>query len=186
MPAVTVGFFALGGAALAVHERDARPTLVSAGTRITASLLLLAAAITPALVLGSQRQLNDARDALRVRDCGRAIDRATASIDTLEIRPEPYEVLATCQQERGRTGFAIQAMRKAVDRDPDNWRYHFQLGILLGGAGQNARPELLAARRLNPHNADVNRLVREAPAGQAVNWDLELLGPGGALGGGAG
>jgi hypothetical protein len=182
MPAVTVGVIALGGSALATHARSARPTLLSSATRVTASLFLLAAAITPVVVLASQRQLNDARDALTARDCGRVIDRATASIETLEIRPEPYEVLAVCQQRRGHLGFAIQAMREAVERDPDNWRYHYELGILLGGAGQNARAELLVARRLNPHSPEVKMLLREAPAGQAVNWDLQLLGPGGALG----
>jgi hypothetical protein len=147
---------------------------------VALAVLLLAGALAPAFVYASQRQLNDARDALRHGDCSHAINRAADSIDSLAIRPEPYEILAICQQQQGRTGLGIVAMREAVNRDPKNWRYHYELGILLGGVGQNTRPELLEARRLDPHNANLLELLKQAPEGQAVNWDLELQGPGGA------
>lgn len=183
MPAVTVTFIALGGAALAAHQRTARPGGATQGMRVIVSIFALAAAVAPALVLTSQRQLNDARDALRAGNCARAIDRASASIETLNTRSEPYDVLAICQQRLGYTGFAIAAEREAVERDPNNWRYHFQLGVLLGGASQNTRPSLLRAKRLNPHEPTITRALAEAPEGQAVNWDVELLGPEGALAG---
>lgn len=180
MPAVTVGVFALGGAALAAHVRTMEASPATQAGRVTVGVLLLAGLVTPALIFVSQRQLNDARDALREGHCARAIDRATASIETISLRPEPYEVLALCQQQRGRTGFAVQAMRKAVDKDPDNWRYHFELGVLLGGARLDARPELVTAHRLNPLEHDTSELLKAVPAGSAVNWELELRGPSGA------
>jgi tetratricopeptide (TPR) repeat protein len=181
MPAVTVIFFALAGAGLATHASRARWVPVPQGLRVTAGLLLLVAAATPALIITSQLQLNDARDALRARDCPRAIDRAAASIDTLAIRAEPYEVLALCQS-RSQLGLAIAAARKAISRDPDNWRYHYDLGLLLGAAGFEARPEIAKAHELNPHTnvPDLTALLKSLPKGEAVNWNLELQGPSGA------
>jgi hypothetical protein len=181
MPAVTVIFFALGGAALASHASTARRIPFSQGARVTAGLLLLVSAITPGLVFASQRQLNDARDALRAGDCPRAIERASDAVNTLQIRAEPYEVLAFCQQARGRVGFAVAAMRKAVSHDPDNWRYHYELGVLLGGAGLEARPEIAKAHDLNPYAPGLAETLKTVPKGEAVNWDLELQGPSGAI-----
>ena len=179
MPAVTVGAIALGGAALATHQSQARAILRPRSAGVVQPPSCCSSAVLPALVLLSQRDLNDAREALRADRCGESIRRASDSIKTLEIRPEPYELIALCQAHRGYTGFAIQAMRKASQRDPDNWRYHFELGVLLGGAGHNTRPELLRARQLNPQYADTKRLLEAAPAGEAVDWDLELIGAAG-------
>lgn len=183
MPVVTAPIFALGGAALANHRHDASSRRPRQGVRVAVGLLLLAAAVAPVLVFSSQHQLNDARDALRAGNCDRAIDRATASIETLEVRAEPYEVLALCQARSGRTGLAIDAMRRAVERDPDYWRYHYGLAILRGGIGVNPRPDLVRARRLNPQDAELKALLAELRPGEAANWGLELLGPGGATGG---
>jgi hypothetical protein len=176
-PAVTAWLFALGGAALAAHESSVAPSAVRPGVRVTLGLLALLATIAPGLVFASQRQLNDGLDALRAGNCSRAVDRATASISTLDIRPEPYEVIALCQAKRGRTGFAIQAMEKAAKRDPDNWRYAFTLGVLQGGAGLDPRPELLRASRLNPQQTKTKELLAAVPKGSAVDWDLSLLPP---------
>jgi hypothetical protein len=180
MPAVTAWVFALGGAALAAHESSVSPSGARQGVRVTVGLLALLATVAPGLVFASQRQLNDGLDALRAGNCSTAIDRATASISTLDIRPEPYEVLALCQAKRGRSGFAIQAMEKAVERDPNNWRYAFNLAVLQGGAGLDPRPELLRARRLNPQRAEIKDLLATVPKGSAVDWDLSLLPPSGA------
>jgi hypothetical protein len=179
-PAVTAWVFALGGAALAAHESSVSPSGARQGARVTVGLLALLATLAPGLVFASQRQLNDSLDAIRAGNCTTAVDRATASISTLDIRPEPYEVLALCQAKRGRIGFAIQAMEKAAKRDPKNWRYAFSLGVLQGGAGLDPRPELLKAERLNPTRAEIKDLLATVPKGNAVDWDLSLLGPSGA------
>jgi O-antigen ligase len=181
MPAVTMIFFALAGAGLAAHESTVRWVPLTQGTRVTAGVVLLIAAIAPALVFASQRQLNDARDALRANNCARAIDRAADSIDSLSIRPEPYEVLALCQARRGQLGLAIAAVHQAISHEPDNWRYHYDLGVLLGAAGREARPELERAQQLNPYALGLADLLKTLPKGEAVNWSLELEGPSGAI-----
>jgi tetratricopeptide (TPR) repeat protein len=174
-------FFALAGAGLAAHESTVRWVPLTQGTRVTAGVVLLIAAIAPALVFASQRQLNDARDALRANNCARAIDRAADSIDSLSIRPEPYEVLALCQARRGQLGLAIAAVHQAISHEPDNWRYHYDLGVLLGAAGREARPELERAQQLNPYALGLADLLKTLPKGEAVNWSLELEGPSGAI-----
>lgn len=183
MPAVTLIFIALGGAALAEHASTVRWHPFSDTARVLAGLMLLLSAITPGLVFASQRQLNDARDALQAGSCVRAIKRGSDAVNTLNTRSEAYEVLALCQQRRGRIGFAIAAMRKAVSNDPHNWRYHYELGVLLGGAGLQAAPEILTAYRLNPATPGLADLVKELPKGNgAIAWDLVLEGPSGASG----
>jgi Flp pilus assembly protein TadD len=124
--------------------------------------------------------LSDSQDAVRAGNCRKAVDRAADSISTLQIRPEPYEVLGLCQVKDGRPGFAVQALLRATKRDPDNWRYHYELAAAQGAAGIDPRPELLEARRLNPHNPELNDVIRSIPPGQTANWDLELAAPGGA------
>lgn len=182
MPGVTTAFFALAGAGLAAHQSTLRPGWTPQTARVTIGLLLLATALAPGLVLASQRRLNDGLDALRAGNCRRAVDRASASIDTLSVRPEPYEVLAICQAKAGRPGFGVTAIQKAVDYDPKNWRYHYDMALLQGGAGLDPRPELVTAHRLNPTRAEVTDLLASVPKGSAVNWNLFLVGPGGATG----
>jgi hypothetical protein len=179
MPAVTVGALAVGGAGLARHVTKVKPSFTGSSLRVTFGLLLLVGAICPALLFASQRQVNSARDALLAGNCPRAISRAGDAVATLDLRPEPYEVLGLCQQKQGRFGFAVQAMQKAVDRDGKNWRYRYELAVLLGGAGQPPRPELLAAHALNPTSADVKALLQDTLPGQAVNWKIDLLKPAG-------
>jgi hypothetical protein len=41
-------------------------------------------------------------------------------------------------------------MRNAVDRDPNNWVYHYGLALVLGAEGRDPRPAIAEARRLNP------------------------------------
>jgi hypothetical protein len=180
MPAVTVGVFALGAAAMAAHRGQEAIGWIPQGVRVTIGVLLLATVAAPALLFASQRQLNDSRDALLAGNCPKAIDRASASIKTLSNRPEPYEVLAICQQREGRTRFGVLALERAVERDPDNWRYHYELAALQGGVSLNPRPELVTAHRLNPTQADVNTLLADVPRGSGANWDIELAPPGGA------
>jgi len=91
-------------------------------------------------------------------------------------------VLALCQEARGQLGLSTAAARKAISRDPDNWRYHYDLGLLQGAAGFQARPEIAKAHALNPHTnvPDLTALLKALPKGEAVSWTLELQGPSGA------
>src|SRR3954471_18885984 len=143
MPAVTVPFIALGGAALAAHASTRYPRPVASRSAVLIALLLIVAAIAPGLVFASQRSSNAAFDALHAGNCRKATSKASDSIRLLSIRPEPYEVIALCQARAGRPNLALQAMLRAVARDPKNARYHFELAAIQGGLGLDPHPELV-------------------------------------------
>jgi hypothetical protein len=172
MPAVTAWFFCLGGAALATRARGpARPLVApEVGTRVVVGLVVLIGAITPALVLVSQHQLDDAADAFEANDCPAAMDRAAASIRTLEIRPEPYEVLGLCDVRQGFDRLAVAALDRAVERDPDNWEFWYGYAVVRGSAGLDPRAAARRARRLNPHEPLTRSLVRYVDTDDPQRW----------------
>ena len=161
MPAVSVWFFCLGGAALARHERQRlrAPFVVASGTRVAIGVIVLAGALAPALVFVSQRQLNDAADAFEAGDCKTAAARAAASIRTLEIRAEPYEALGLCDVREGFDRLGVEALERAVDRDPDNWELLYTQAIVRGSAGLDPRAAAESALRHNPRQDLTQSLV---------------------------
>ena len=169
MPAVTAWLLCLGGAALAARAGTAGPSL-SSGARVTLGVLVLAGAIAPALILVSERQLDDAVHAFNRGDCREARKRASASIRTLELRSEPYEVLGLCDVRQGFDRLGVRAMQLAVERDPDNWEFRYDLAVVRGSAGLDPRPAAQAALRLNPHDALTRALVRYANTSNPRLW----------------
>jgi len=170
MPAVTAWFFAVGGAALATHERGrARRSPVPAA-RMAIGLALLAATVAPGVLIVSQGRLDAAGDAFERGDCDAAIEPAVASIEALEIRPEPYEALGFCQVRRGNPQLAVSALERAVERDPDNWEFHYGLALMRGAAGLDPRPPARAARRLNPRDGLTTDLLYELRRGDRRRW----------------
>ena len=123
MPAITAGAFALGGAGLAFHFSPKSRNWPPQGARVTIGVLLLATSIAPLLIFTSQRQLKRGPRWSCAGNCTRAIDRGTASISTLSLNPEPYEVVSFCQAKAGRYAPAVRAMTEAAKHDPENSRY---------------------------------------------------------------
>jgi Flp pilus assembly protein TadD len=100
----------------------------------------------------SQFRLQASASAFDKGSCKRATSEAIASINILAIRPEPYQILGYCDMDSGQTHEALAAMRKAVAEQPRNWEFHYGLALAQGYSGIDPRPELAAARRLNPMN----------------------------------
>ena len=172
MPAVSISFFCLGGAALATHVRRVaapRPTLAG-GTRVVVGVVLLTGALAPALLLVSQRQLDEAAEAFARGDCTAAAERADASIRTLEIRPEPYEVLGFCDVRQGFDRLGAEALEEAVERDPDNWEFRYGLAIVRGSAGLDPRPAARDALRQNPYDVLTRSLVTYVDTSNRRTW----------------
>jgi O-antigen ligase len=161
MPATSVWFFALAGMALAVHRSKVTPRPFSQGARVALGVVLLAAALAPGAVLVSERHLSAAADAFQEGDCNKAMREASASIEALALRPEPYEALGYCQIRRGTPLLAPAAMRKAVENDPDDWEYWYSYALALGAAGRDPLPAALRARSLNPRDELTTGLVRD-------------------------
>ncbi|MBW3608071.1 MAG: O-antigen ligase family protein [Actinobacteria bacterium] len=151
MPAVTFWFFAAGGLALAAPA-VAQPRLpaMSIG-RIVVALGCLLLAIVPARVFLSERPLRESALAFAENDCPRAVDRALDSNAALGVRPEPFILLGYCNVRLGHNELAVQAMHNAVSRDPGNWEGYYGLALVRAAAGEDPRPSLRVARRLNPN-----------------------------------
>jgi O-antigen ligase len=163
LPSVTAWLFAAGGIALArppaaavgseraerrwrEHALAAPPRLA----RVIGALVVLGLAVTPVLNGIADARLRDSVAAFKAGDCDSAIDHALSSTSALGARPEPYAILAFCDVRLGKNELAERMMRNAVDRDPNNWVYHYGLALVLGAQGRDPRPEIAEARRLNP------------------------------------
>ena len=140
------------------------------GARLVLGTLVLIGALAPGLVLVSQRQLDQAAEAFDNGDCVRATERATASIRTLEIRPEPYETLGFCDVRQGFDSLAVPAVERAVERDPDNWEYRYALAIVRGSAGLDPRPAAQAALWHNPRDPLTQSLVDYVDTPKRRRW----------------
>ena len=152
LPAVTAWLFAAGGLALARPPGAPEPRWVAPSriARVVAALVVLALAITPVLNALADARVRDSVAAFKAGDCDTAIDDALSATSALSARPEPYAILSFCDVRAGDNELAERMMRNAVDRDPNNWVYHYGLALVLGAEGQDPRPEIAEARRLNP------------------------------------
>jgi Flp pilus assembly protein TadD len=93
--------------------------------------------------------MNHAFTAFRTGDCARAIDRSLAASSAFPVRPEPFELIGYCDIRFGRNDLAIRAFEEAIERDPNNWRYHYGLALTQAIAGLDPRPEADRAHQLN-------------------------------------
>jgi O-antigen ligase len=174
MPAVTLWFFALGGAALAASgEARRRSKAPSAGVRVLAVFGCFAVAIVPGLVLVSQTRLDDASGAFARGDCPAAVDAADESIAALGNRSEPYEIRGFCRIRAGSPARAVADLQEAVDRDPDDWTYRYDLALAQGAAGLDPRQEAREAARLNPFNADAQAVGKRLRGNSPATWRRE-------------
>jgi hypothetical protein len=152
LPSVTAWLFAAGGIALA-RPPDAPATRFVAPprlARVVAALVVLALAVTPVLNALADARLRDSISAFKGGDCETAIDQALSATSALGARPEPYAILAFCDVRLGKPALAERMMRNAIDRDPNNWVYHYGLALVLASNAQDPRAEIAEARRLNP------------------------------------
>jgi len=166
MPVVTLWLFAAGGAAIAGRgTRRSRFAAPAVPARLALAIPLVLLAALPYKVLSSQAWLDRAYEAFGRHDCPAASDAARSSIEALGSRPQPHELLGYCAIRQGRPRQAIDDMGAAIDRDPDNWSFHYGLALARAAAGLDPRPEALKAREMNP----LEPLARRAVARFATN-----------------
>ena len=152
LPAVTLWLFAAGGIALARPPGAGATRIVAPPrlARVVAAIVVLALTVTPVLNAIADARLRDSVSAFKVGDCQLAIDQALSATSALGARPEPYAILAFCDVRLGKLELADRMMRNAIDRDPNNWIYHYGHALVLAAQGQDPREEIAEARRLNP------------------------------------
>ena len=177
MPAVTVGFFAAGGLALASETRpddDSGAVLPPAAmrwpVRLVIAVLVLAVLLLPARFYLSEQSLRDGERALERGDCAAVVVAAQDSIAALGARPEPHLLLGYCRARLGEPERGVRAMREAVRNDPDSWRTHYGLAVARAAAGQDPRPAARIARRLRPGERRSADLLRLFDTGDPAQW----------------
>jgi len=170
MPVVTLGFFAVAGAALSPRRGTGPGWAPGYNSRMILGLLCLASIVTPVLIIDSQSRLDDAERALYTSNCARAGSSALSSIGWLDIRPEPYEILGLCDVKRGQPRLGIAAMEQAVRRDPGSWETYYTLAIAQGAAGIDPRPAAARALEMNPREPLAEEEVREFREGSPTEW----------------
>jgi O-antigen ligase len=190
MPAVTLPILALLAASVAAKPPElTNGEVLSRGARVVISMGWLVLAVGPALLVISDGRILQATRAYNDRnDCSGASALSLSSLSVLANRPQPYELLGYCNVERGFPVSAMQAMQKAVQQDPHNWRYRYGLSIAQGAAGLDPRPEARLAVALNPRNPIARQALarlgpdaRQWPAQSRQNADsLIVSGPVGA------
>ncbi|HEX8123196.1 MAG TPA: O-antigen ligase family protein [Solirubrobacteraceae bacterium] len=170
MPVVTVWLFALGGVAaarpLATAAATARPTMGSTG-RATLAIGWLVAAIAPLLVMTSGTRIAVAGGAFAKGDCQQARAKSLDAIDYLAARPEPYAIVGFCALASDFPEAAVDALRKAHDRDPKSWEYQLGLATAIAATGADPGPQIREALRNNPHDPLVQSAARQLLAARS-------------------
>jgi hypothetical protein len=176
MPVVTLGFFAVAGAALNPRPGSGPGWVPGTTSRLILGLLCLATLVTPVLIIGSQNRLENAENALYSSDCAKASSSSLSSIGWLDVRPEPYEVLGFCDLQRGLPRQGVAAMREAVNRDPGSWETYYTLAIAQAAAGIDPRSAAEKALRMNPLEPLTRQAVKELRTSSPTEWPVRARG----------
>ena len=178
MAVVTLWVFALGGAALAREGPDASRRIPPFWLRgVIAGGCCVLALLVPVRVAISQDRLEVALDAFVVGQCKTSESAARASLRAVDIRPQPYEVLAYCALVDGDRDLAVRRMSEAVRRDPRNWSLHYGLARLRAMDGRDPRSAAREALRLNPHHVLAQDAVKRfAGLQRPAQWRRAMLG----------
>jgi len=174
LPAVTAWVFAAGGAVLARRDRPDEPGVTLSSRpflRLIVGLAIVLVALTPARVGLSQLRLNQSVTDFRTGNCGGAVQQALQSLSALGSRAEPYEVLSYCDGRAGLGGLAATMALRAVQRDPQNWEYHYDLALVRGAFGVDPRPQAALALELNPLANQTRDLVRTTRSTRRQVWE---------------
>ena len=184
LPALTAWLFVLAGLALASQRREGAGVQAPGPQRVTRVAIgigCLVLAVVPAQLARSQVALDRAVAAFRgtPQNCPAAIDASLASLGAVGPRAEPWEIIAYCDVGVGEFGFAVQAARNAVARDPDRWTYHYALALVQGVAGEDPRPAAARALELNPEGRLTRAAVERFEESRSRGWpriarELEL------------
>jgi O-antigen ligase len=154
LPATGFFVFALGGMAIAARRGEGpgwAPPVPGRTARIALSLCALALVVSPALVAISQGYLDAAVRDFEEGDCAGASRNALKAINTLSVRPEPYQLLGFCDSKAGQHELAISMLETAIERDRGEWESYYGLALVQAAAGQDPRAAARKAYELAPH-----------------------------------
>ena len=153
LPAVGVGLFALAGMGLARRSMDGGPReriLSGWPVRAAVALACILLALTAVRTVVADAALDDAKNELKAGHCKEAVAASETALSAVATDPVAHEIIGWCLIDTRRPAAAAGEMQQAVRDDPDHWRFRYGLAIARAAAGQDPRPALRLARRLNP------------------------------------
>jgi hypothetical protein len=145
-PAVICAALLLASARTRPLARDGY--LLGLGTVVAAWIAMVAGG----LVVLTELELNQSRDAASANRIGEAIDRAQAAKTVQPWSSEPYTQLALLEEGRGDMSRALAYLRQAEDRDSEDWRLLLIESRLQTRRGndQAARAAAIQAQLMSP------------------------------------
>jgi hypothetical protein len=170
MPALWIWLLAAGGLAAASAAPAAGRRPPPRMGRVVAALALLVVALTPWSVARSESALAASVNAFTAGDCRTASDAALDSLEALDVRAEPLEILGYCNIRARRADLAIGSMRAAGARDPAAWQYAYGLAVAQAIAGQDPRPAAAEALSRNPLDERARSLASAFRDGKRREW----------------
>ena len=170
MPVLWIWLLAAGGTAAARAAPAAARRPLPRMVRVVAALAVLVVALTPWSIARSEASLGSAVDAFKAGDCRAASDAALDSLEALDVRPEPLEILGYCDLRAGEPALAVSAMRGAQARDPGAWQYAYGLAVALAAVGSDPRPAAAQALSRNPLDERARQLDRMLRERKPSEW----------------
>jgi tetratricopeptide (TPR) repeat protein len=138
-----------------------------------AAALAFAAAVAVSLSLPwlAARYESAAYDSFAAGDVDLALDRFDRAAAMNFLSGEPLVAKGIVARRGGRPTVAIEAFEQGIGREHDNWLAHLELGMSLAAQGHRRRAEtqIEIARRLNPGQVVLKRVLRLVEAGQTLN-----------------
>jgi hypothetical protein len=155
-----VPFLALGAATLGVRRGAENGRRLSTPARAAVVAAAVALAVPAVLVQVSSARLDTAIDAYGRGDCAPAVSRARSAKSWLSGLAEPYEIIGLCEARGGAARRGAATLKEAVEREPDNWEFKYNLGLVRAAAGRNPRRVLRRSLRENPRSPEVASALR--------------------------
>ena len=172
MPVISWWLFAAGGLGLARAGRS-RARAVGVPGRFARVLVMLGIALVvllPVQVGLSQVNLTRAIAAFDRGNCNQAVAYALKATSDVGARAEPFEVVGYCDARYHHTGLAITAIQNAINRDPGNWEYRYDMAVVRGLARLDPRAAAGQARSLNPMSPVTAALARAMRTSNPRVW----------------
>lgn len=146
------------------------PAAVRMAVRYGFPVLVLCAAVSFSVPGISARYANAA-----YQDGGRNPDGAISGLeraaDLNRLSADPLVALGVIAQRLGEHELAVDAFRRAVERAPENWFAHMELGLAtaLTGDVRGAEAGLIEAKRLNPRQPLTREILASIRRGEPVD-----------------
>lgn len=152
------------------HPRSGSSVLLA---RVAAAVIVLAAAVSLAVPGVAARYATAAYDYAGT-DPSRTLSGLERAASVNRLDDEPLVTMGVIAQRLGRSELAVDSLRRAIERSPENWYAHLELGLALAVDGdvEAAQRSLRVAVALNPRQTEARQALRAVLRGEALDPEV--------------